>query len=256
MNLHMLRSFLVTAIFSICLSFSGQSFIGSNSKSLEINDPKVLLFKTNNVLMQAGKDYKVEIYADAKVYGYQYTLNFDKDLVEFIKMDEGVVQENNLGFTKLNEGAITCSWNMGEAFDLEGKVLFTMHLKAKKNVLLSEVLSINSRYTKAEAYSENLELMDVQLSFSGVNAISNFKLYQNNPNPFKGITFIEFELPTSSEAILTIQDINGKVVRTYKNNYNEGYNKIEVKDLKTSGVLYYILEVDDMKATKKMIIIE
>ena len=71
-----------------------------------------------------------------------------------------------------------------------------------------------------------------------------------------GVTFIEFDLPTSSEAILTIQDINGKVIRTYKNNYKEGYNKIEVKDLKTSGVLYYILEVDDLKATKKMVIIE
>ena len=256
MNLRIRPSFLFFSLVMIFMSSNAFAFDLKVNEDIEINDPKTLVFKTDNVLMKAGKDYKVEIYADAKVYGYQYTLNFDKEQVEFIRLDEGVVLENNLGFTKLDEGVITCSWNMGEAFDLSEKVLYTLHFKAKKNVLLSDVLSINSRYTKAEAYSEALEMMDVELSFSGKGAASNFKLYQNNPNPFKGVTFVEFELPQAGQGSLTIQDLNGKVIRTFRGSYTEGYNKIEVKDLKMSGVLYYTLEVGELKDTKKMILIE
>lgn len=256
MNLRIHYTSLFFSLVMIFMSSTAFAFDIPTSTEVEVNDPKTLVFKTDNVLMKAGKDYKVEFYADAKVYGYQYTLNFDKDKLEFIRLDEGVVMDNNLGFTKLDEGVITCSWNMGEAFDLSEKVLFTLNFKAKKNVLLSEVLSINSRYTKAEAYSESLELMDVALSFSGKGAVSNFKLYQNNPNPFKGVTLVEFELPQAAQGSLTIQDLNGKVVRTFKGSYAEGYNKIEVKDLNMSGVLYYTLEVGDLKDTKKMILID
>jgi hypothetical protein len=248
MNLRVQFPIVTILLFFICIQ--------ANAFSSEVNDPKSLVFTTDNILMQAGKDYSVDIYANAKVYGYQYTLNFDKEQVEFIRLDEGLVLESNLGFTKLNEGAITCSWNMGEPMDLKEKVLFTLHFKAKKNVLLSEVLSINSRYTKAEAYSEDLEIMTVELDFSGASSSTNFRLYQNNPNPFKGVTFIDFDLPQNETITLVIQDVNGKVIRTIKGAYDEGFNRVEIKDLNASGVLYYTLEAGELKATRKMVIID
>ena len=123
-----------------------------------------------------------------------------------------------------------------------------------KDVQLSEVLSINSRYTAAEAYSAE-GLQDVALSFAGEQA-QTYALYQNTPNPFKGETRIAFELPTAATATITIKDMNGNVVSVINGDYAKGYNSVSVEGLSTTGVMYYTLKSGDFTATKKMILVE
>jgi hypothetical protein len=116
------------------------------------------------------------------------------------------------------------------------------------------VLTINSRYTKAEAYTaEGLE--DVNLTFSG-QAKDAYVLYQNIPNPFNGNTTIGFDMAEVGNASLEIRTIEGKVIESVEGNFNKGYNELTIKDLNTTGLLYYTLRTDDFSATKKMILVK
>jgi hypothetical protein len=206
------------------------------------------------VAMTAGNTYEVTFTADAAVEGFQFTMNFDAKKVAFVGLTERVATAENFGFAKLNEGAITASWNADAAYNFAGAEVFTVSFTALEDVNLSEAVSINSRFTAAEAYAAG-ELQDVALTFSG-STTANYALYQNTPNPFKGETVIAFELAEAGNAVLTIMDVNGKVVRTINGDFAKGFNNVTVKDINTTGVLYYTLESGDFTATKKMIIIE
>jgi len=218
------------------------------------------------VSMTAGNEYAVAFRASdiAEVLGYQFTLNFNTEAVDFAGFEAGAlsVTEENFGFTMLNEGMITTSWNTLNAVELSGEdVLFTLKFRAKGSAKLSEVLSANSRFTQAEAISLNGTEINLALVFNtngSTLAGSTYELYQNVPNPFANETLIGFSLPEAMSATLTVFDVSGKVVKQINGDYAKGLNTVVVSkgDLPVAGVLYYQLEAGTFKATKKMIIIE
>jgi len=92
--------------------------------------------------------------------------------------------------------------------------------------------------------------------------LKNFELYQNEPNPFRTITVIGFDLPKAVPAILTVMNVEGEIVKTINGDFEKGYNEIKlnksdlINNSNYSDVLYYQLECEKFKATKKMILIE
>ena len=150
------------------------------------------------------------------------------------------------------------SWNAADGKSLNAdQVLFTLKFKAKANVKLQDVLKLTSDITRKEAYNAGLEVMNVDLKFRNAGN-GEFALYQNSPNPFSEYTDISFNLPESSQAILSIYDLNGKLIKTIDGQFEKGMNTIRIKksDLNVSGVLYYRLETEEYTATKKMILIK
>ena len=134
-----------------------------------------------------------------------------------------------------------------------------MTFKAKKEVELSRAISLVSKYTKAEAYSGQAEIMDLSLAFEASEKISNkFHLYQNQPNPFNNQTAITFELPEASAATLTIYDLSGRLLKTVEGNFTKGLNQIDLSrnEMSGAGVLYYRLDTPNHSATMKMILID
>lgn len=120
------------------------------------------------------------------------------------------------------------------------------------------VLTIASNYTKAEAYSAEQELHNVQLAFdSGVSHI-DFELYQNRPNPFSDKTTISFYLPEAGVAILEISDLNGRMLTRIEGDYAQGFQEITLdKDaLDATGVLHYQLKTTKYSATKRMVLVK
>ena len=90
--------------------------------------------------------------------GFQFTLNFDSDLLKYIGTDAGLMNEEHIGLSNLEYGAITCSWNDNEEQILDNEKLISFEFEALKDGLLSDMISINSRITKAEAYSFELSV--------------------------------------------------------------------------------------------------
>jgi hypothetical protein len=131
--------------------------------------------------------------------------------------------------------------------------------RATKGGMLSEMVGVSSRITRAVAYSEAGENLDVALRFNngGVSTVSGvgFELYQNSPNPFVNKTFIGFHLPAATTATLSVIDETGRVVYTQEGDFAKGYNAIALDRSKVgaSGMLYYKLETATHSATRKMI---
>ena len=87
-----------------------------------------------------------------------------------------------------------------------------------------------------------------------------FELFQNFPNPFNPTTMISFSLPEKTRAVLSIHDVEGRLVTTLVDDtLDEGVREVtwDGKDASGSpvgsGVYFYRLTAGDKTLTKKMV---
>ncbi len=222
---------------------------------------KELVFVAQDRLVKSGEHFAVNITADlAKILGYQFTLGFDPGKLELENLLPGNgMTEADFGLSNVEGGFITASWF--RLIETKNGADFTIEFKAKQAGLLSEMLSLGSRFTKAEGYEADGAVHPVVLSFSqpdGTATVAeNFELYQNVPNPFSSTTVIGFQLPEAANASLTVYDVSGKMVKTVSGFYAKGYHEIKLDNgaLPSKGVFYYRLETPTHTATKKMTVL-
>ena len=217
----------------------------------------------DNDSFRAGEHVAIPVTASNfnNIAGTQFTMTFDNELVEFEGITAGAlnVTEANFGHKYLSEGYVTASWNGEKAVSYDSdEVLFTVNVLANSNGNISSVMGINSDITRAEAYTDELKSMDVQLTVTGQVEGEGYALYQNIPNPFGSETSISFRTPVDGPVTLTIYDVNGKLIKKISENFSKGTNSIvlNAEDLQAKGIFYYQMEAAGYSATKKMIVIE
>jgi hypothetical protein len=235
----------------------------ADAKSLGITEDRsgraLMGLEVADVELTAGMEYAIAFRSSemSDVMGYQYALAYGKGLeVKGIEGMGQVVSANNYGIFA-DKNLVTMSWNGQTA----GEDLFVVHVKANETVKLSDALSLsmNPAHPVAEAYTVGGEVKGLELRFNGVStSVLGYALNQNEPNPFKTETKISFQLPSEMRAKVSISDVSGRVLRTYEGVYPAGLNELFVKrsEVGAAGVLYYTLETEDYRASKKMIIIE
>jgi hypothetical protein len=207
-----------------------------------------LMFDVEDRAVKAGETFTLTFKGAERVQGYQFTMNFAGLEVVNVTPGAGMSMDNFGVFAD----ALTTS------VDGEGNE-FAVTFRAVKGGQVSEMLSVSSRVTRAEAYSASNGRMDVAFRFNGqggaVISGVGFELYQNQPNPFVNKTVIGFHLPEAAEATLTVYDETGRMLFTQKGQFAKGYNAISVDRalLNTTGLMYYKLETATDAATKKMI---
>ena len=214
-----------------------------------------LVFQTDDRQLVAGNTYTIPFKANSKeaIVGYQFTMNYNQTALDFTGLTSTTLAENNLG---MQDNQIRISWNELEAVNAD-QLDFAFTFTANEDGLLSEMLSIQSNPVSAEAYDENLGIMPVNLAFAQIEN-STLQLYQNQPNPVRGITSIGFNLPDQTAVQLSIFDVAGKELQVIQGDFAKGYNTIDLdaNQLQTSGVLYYQLQTQFGSLTKKMLIID
>ncbi len=117
------------------------------------------------------------------------------------------------------------------------------------------------------------------ITFSGITDVkdyeelsgilSQFRVYQNYPNPFsKGVdgnpsTAIRYNLPQAGNVVVNIFNINGKLVRTVKNNYEKKGMHIafwngnnSAGNRAASGIYIYQIIFNEQMISKKMLLIK
>ncbi len=118
---------------------------------------------------------------------------------------------------------------------------FTLKFQAKKPVRLSEVLTINSLHTPAEAYllSERaIEIQGVRLEFeTGQHSNTTFK---NVPNPFTRTTRLQFQVAHASAVEFRVLDLQGRLLKTFGGYFPPGSRELEIDlgDLPHTGLLF------------------
>jgi hypothetical protein len=230
-----------------------------------------LIFEVKDMELETGRRYRISFTTPNfdQIQGYQYTLQYDARFMKIIGIDYG----DTLGLTEANfntdlsqEGLITTSWHVLEKESsytsgittANDEVVFSLVIEGKEKTYLSDILTINSRITQAEAYNSALEVKAVSLSFiKDRNIKEGFALYQNRPNPFVMESIIGFYLPEALEARLMIYDANGKLLKVIEGNYSKGYQEVTItqQDLNTHGVIYYQLDTKNYTATRKMVLV-
>jgi len=235
---------------------NGSAIVNIDGGNTESRAAQRLTFVTTEQSFEKGDLVKIAFTSDnfQGIAGAQWTFNFDEQALEYSNIESGSMNISSDNF-HIKDGTIAFSWNDHDGLSLQKQdVLFTLEFKALANNTVNNILNISSDITHAEAYTQNLDKMDVGLSFrKGVDDI--FALAQNNPNPFTASTTISFTLPEAGEASLTIYDITGKVIKTIVNHYPKGSNEIMLNadDFNTQGVMFYEMEWNGEKASKKML---
>ncbi|MEM6963465.1 MAG: HYR domain-containing protein [Bacteroidota bacterium] len=239
-------------------SAAPNSLLGSTTRTFDGQ----LALQAKATEVAAGETFTVDFRAKDfnNIAGYQFTLGFDNATVDFVDVISNLagLTIENFGLTRLEEGVITTSWNSAAGVSMDDDaVLFSVTFKATTALNTKDVLTINSRYTEAEAYNTS-DLFDVVLEFNGAEVASGFELYQNTPNPFKAETTIGFNVPQAGTVTLTIMDVSGRTLSMMEMDAAKGYNAVIIDraSLEATGVLYYQVETATETATKKMIIVD
>jgi hypothetical protein len=224
---------------------------------------EALVIETDDILMEAGKTYRIPfIIKEKDLTGIQFTLKYN-DKVSLTNIKAGnLVDMTDANLAVIENGTITTSWNTNQSITNEATYAY-IDFKANETTYLSEVLDLNSVVTSAEAYSTDDELKNVTLQFTKrmiQEQPKGVELYQNQPNPFSEVTRIRFYLPESTSATISVMDITGKIVYQTTGEYSSGIqtvslNKAELSNF-TSGIFYYELKTSKTRISKKMITVE
>lgn len=241
-------------------SFDPDAFNGARGNGAAV------VLQVEDRMLQAGEEVVIPFRLDdaAKVLGFQFTLGFDPTLVEVSRVAAGLLQPEQVGMRFAAEGALTFSW---DRWPMSATVLgskqdttaFSLLLKARTSVRLSDLFRISSRITPAEGYFKLGESTAVELVFGNSTAEgADLKLYQNRPNPFGDHTIIGFDLPEDGKVSLRILDVSGRLVWQQQQEYLAGYHemRVDVRDLPGEGMFYYTLLTNQGTLTKKFIVVQ
>ena len=213
--------------------------------------------------IKAGQTYVVPFHGEkgSDIEGFQFTFEFSGLELESVEPGMIDLREENLG---VHTEAITLSWGSVtpvRCTDLDA--LFSITCIATRDGLLSEMITLSSAITPAEAYVlvDGAEYtVNPVLNFQGSTAgtIAGYSLHQNTPNPFSERTLIRFTMPESGEATLNIFNPFGGATCQMSAEFPAGVNTFIVEDnqLLGPGLWLYRLHTGAYSATKKMVLLE
>ncbi len=122
---------------------------------------------------------------------------------------------------------------------------------------IKDIICINAQNVWAVPWSGNLIYTTNGGGPIGIDPISNeiptgYLLEQNYPNPFNPNTKIQFSIPNSSFAKLTIYDVTGRVMAILVNEeLRPGKYEVEWDaSHRASGIYYYMIEVNTPRSDK------
>ncbi len=258
-------NFVAVKIGDVNNTVNPNAFDGGDSE--ERTDGEPFVFVLEDEQLNVGKEHTITFNAKdiARLEGFQLTLNYNTEHLEFANINSGVLPDFGAqNYHVMPEaGAITLSWNSDTEFNAQAD-LFQVTFRAKQSSkAMSEVLTINSRYTQAEAYvrGEDKEIKDIAVLFNSENGAilvhNKFDLYQNMPNPVADKTAFDFYLPKAGVATIRLTDAVGKTLKVLENDYAQGMNTISISrsEIGAQGIIFYSIESEFGLVTKQMIVL-
>ncbi len=208
--------------------------------------------------MSSGEIVEVPVYVDElmKIHGLQLTMELHQSAFTGIRPGVLDIQSSDVGI--LRDDLVTLSFAGLSASMLKpGEVAFTILIKSQANSRLSKAISFNSKVTRAEAYDEALAVAEISWTCRNTETFI-FKVFQNEPNPFRSATTITYTVDKKQDVTLKVFDQTGRLLLQKQLEATAGINQVELKkeELMNSGVMYYTITAGENTETRKMILIE
>lgn len=230
-------------------------FTGDDSDDRNAMDDDFSIQTTDRILHK-GENLKIPFTADLeKMMGFQFTLEFDPQQLNFKGFQGGLLNSENAGLQFAENGQITFSWaDVASKMETGNQTLFYLEFESNSTQLLSNNLNLNNNLTKAEAYTNNLERTNLQLTFGNApSAMSeNFQLKQNQPNPFSTVTQIGFYVPDATFVEFKIYNVSGQIIQQKSTQVEKGWNQFQIQDLPNAGIYFYEIETAFGQEVRKM----
>ena len=97
--------------------------------------------------------------------------------------------------------------------------------------------------------------MERQTNDVGISNLSgvNFTMEQNIPNPAKGNTIINYNIPQDGEILFQVHSLSGQLLYSQKENTLSGNHQIElnISDY-AAGIYFYTMEYKGQRIVKRM----
>jgi hypothetical protein len=226
-----------------------------NANTIESRSAQPVRLRTPKATLAGGEIYELPILADdlSTVEGLQMTISFDPEQLEIIDIKEGLFQYSNLGINRLEKGQLLVSWSGSSKASTQP--LLSLRVRAKVAIVLADVLQLSSDRLQTEAYLQSGQIAELNWTFESASTKA-YQLQQNQPNPFKEMTLIEFELPKDSKVQFDIFDINGRVIYSNNQDYSAGQHqwRVDAAMLPSAGIYYYQMRTDHYSYSRKMIL--
>lgn len=138
------------------------------------------------------------------------------------------------------------------------KYMLVNSIKEQQEVIEKQEDKISDLESRLCSLEDLIKDLSNNKEFNSVELEGDKTMYlRNNPNPFKGITTIEYRFPEGSQDIsVQILDMQGKVMKTVKLDSSSLSGEIEVKaDSMAAGTYSYLLIANGaVLSTQKMVI--
>ena len=149
-------------------------------------------------------------------------------------------------------------WDTSQSYNLNPGTHILSVAYREDGAKLDKLYITNSSNTPVGMGEDAVNLCDPTDVGDLMEVPGRYDLKQNYPNPFNPTTTIKYSLKNSSHVLLTIYDLNGKVIETLVNRYQiAGKHAIvwQPNGL-ASGLYFYRLRAGEFSQTKKIILIK
>lgn len=222
----------------------------ANSGGLgDIRESNIYTFLAENNIVNAGDHFSLSIFTDEKVKadGLQFTLQYDMDKLSLISSEIDINLLPTMGVFE-EDGLLTLSW--ANPVYLNNKFL-SLPFKVKKSGEIADMISLNDRITRAEAYVEG-KIWPLSIAFKTKDENSPL-LLNPYPNPFMDQVYIPYFLRSNQIVSLKIMDISGRVVKTMTQEGRIGKNHFVVTHLPAGSEWTFEISTDTWKSMGKLI---
>jgi HYR domain/Secretion system C-terminal sorting domain/Dockerin type I domain len=209
--------------------------------------------------MEAGKEYVFDVnIKNSTLKALQLALKIDKTKVTSFSVEGGNLPQFETGNFEVNQkqGIVGMAWVNTKREDLSNEnSIIQLKITPRQSAWLHELVSLEEQDMNNLAYNTEGIEKQIQLKYNTVKTDNvEFELHQNRPNPFMSETTISFVLPETDNATLSIYDVNGREVYTFKQSFNKGYNEVKLDKtvLKNAGIYFYRLQADKFTAVKRL----
>jgi hypothetical protein len=239
-------------------------YISPYPNSCPPNDSYVPTYYPSEILWERATPINVNSnLTNMDVNVYRVTPAFDYNAIE------GTVYGSSIPPTPLNDAVLYAKkdslFYRFSISDLTGHYRLSYLTPGQYKIYISRLgyKSDSSIVTIIVGQYENQKNFSLSPFYTGISNIENtiptkFNLYQNYPNPFNPVTKIKFDIPKTTNVVLKIYDITGRLIVRLINTKLQPSEYSITWDASTfaSGLYFLRMETNDYIKTQKMILIK